>query len=176
MQQVEISLNKKKMFWALMSGTVFVLVGVWFLFFAPKSTHSTFGNPKVIFAIGLTAVLFCVFLMIAVMEKITDKKPGFIINEEGIIDNSMGFSIGLVEWTDVHYIQKIDQVHLMFAVKNPQTYIDRETSIVNKKNMQMNINLHGSPIVISSRLLDIDSNELYELVLKQFYEKLGIKF
>jgi hypothetical protein len=65
----------------------------------------------------------------------------------------------------------MNQRFLMFIVKNPQGYIDRETNLIKRKAMQMNFNSYGSPISISANALDTDFDRLHELLNSKFDEK-----
>jgi hypothetical protein len=94
-----------------------------------------------------------------------------IINSEGIIDNSSGVSAGLVLWKDIIEITTsnvMNQKFLMFIVKNPEEYINRQNGIVKRKAMEMNYRSYGSPISISANTLDTNFEELYELLQRKF--------
>jgi hypothetical protein len=105
------------------------------------------------------------------IKKLPDNKPGLIINSEGIIDNSSGVSAGLVLWKDIIEITTsnvMNQKFLMFIVKNPEEYINRQNGIVKRKAMEMNYRSYGSPISISANTLDTNFEELYELLQRKF--------
>jgi hypothetical protein len=172
--QIEIPLSKKKMFLTLFGSIVFVTLGFWFLFYPPQIDNPFFGNSTIIFLSGLASIIFFGLIAITITKKISDNKAGFVINDEGIIDNSSGVSAGLVKWIDIQEIKQINvmnQRFLMFIVKNPQGYIDRETNIIKRKAMQMNFNSYGSPISISANALDTDFDRLHELLKSKFVEK-----
>src|SRR5690554_5511875 len=104
-EQIEIPLSKQKMILTLLGSIVFVGLGIWFLINPPKIRNPIFGNPTVIFIVGLVAILFFGLVAITVFRKLWDKKAGLIINQQGIIDNSSGVSAGLVLWTDIEEIK-----------------------------------------------------------------------
>lgn len=75
----------------------------------PKSNHWLFGNPTVIFITEIASVIFFGLVAVTMFRKFSDKKPGLIINNQGITDNSSGVSAGLIPWNDIDKI-KISQV------------------------------------------------------------------
>jgi hypothetical protein len=128
------------------------------------------GNPTVIFIVGLASVLFFGLVAITIFRKLSDKKPGLIINRQGIIDNSSGVSAGLILWTDIEDIkvsQAMNQKFLMFIVKNPQAYLNKVTNPLKRKGMEMNYRTYGSPISISANSLQINFDNLYSLLTEK---------
>ncbi|MGI6319906.1 MAG: STM3941 family protein [Bacteroidales bacterium] len=168
--QIEIPLSKKKMTLTLLGSIIFVGLGIWFLINPPKINNPIFGNPTVIFIVGLASILFFGLVAITVFRKLSDKKAGLIINKQGIIDNSSGVSAGLVLWTDIEEIkvsQVMSQKFLMFIVKNPQDYLDKVTNPLKRKGMEMNYKTYGSPISISANSLQTNFDELYNLLTEK---------
>lgn len=177
--QIEIPLSKKKMILTLIGAITFVILGFWFLLSPPKIDHPVLGNPTMIAVTGLASVLFFGLAGMTIAKKMTDNKAGFVITDEGIIDNSSGVSVGVVKWTDIQDIQQsnvMSQRFLTLVVQNPQEYIDRETSFLKRKAMQMNFNSYGSPISISANALDTDFEKLSELLKRKFAENQSESF
>ena len=121
-EQIEIPLSKKKMLLTLFGAIIFVGLGLWFLINPPKISNLIFGNPTLIFIVGLASIIFFGLVAITIFRKFSDKKPGLIINRKGITDNSSGVSAGLIPWTDIKEIkisQVMSQKFLMFIVPSP---------------------------------------------------------
>ncbi|PCI95703.1 MAG: hypothetical protein COB15_11905 [Flavobacteriales bacterium] len=166
-EQIEIPLSKNKMFLTLLGAIAFVGLGLWFLINPPKSNHWLLGNPTLIFIIGLASILFFGLVAVTIFRKFSDKKPGLIINKQGITDNSSGVSAGLIPWTDIQEIkmsQVMSQKFLMFIVSNPQDYLDKVTNPLKRNAMKMNYKTYGSPISISSNALKTNFDELQKLL------------
>jgi hypothetical protein len=92
-----------------------------------------------------------------------DNKPGLIIDQTGLTDNSSGVSAGQVLWSDIEAISVIEihrQKLIMLKVRNPQEYIDKQTSGFKRKMMQINFKLYGTPLSITSNGLKISFEEL----------------
>lgn len=171
--QIEIPLSKSKMILTFLGSLIFVLIGIWFLLNPPKSNHWFFGNEIVIFVFGLAAILFFGLVAVTIFRKLLDKKPGLIINSQGIIDNSSGISAGLIPWTDIQQIktvQVMSQRFLMFTVKNPQDYLDKASTTLKRNAMKVNYKTYGAPISISSNALKINFDELHKMLLEKMSE------
>ena len=172
-KQIEIPLSKQKRLLTLLGSIVFVGLGIWFLINPPRISNPIFGNPTLIFTVGLASILFFGLVAVTIFRKFSDKKPGLIINRQGITDNSSGVSAGLIPWTDIQEIkisQVMSQKFLMFIVSNPQDYLDRVTNPLKRNAMKMNHKTYGSPISISSNALRINFNELQNLLVEKMNE------
>jgi hypothetical protein len=172
-QLIEIPLSKKKMILTLLGSIAFVGIGVWFLIAPPKISNPVFGDPTLLFIVGLASILFFGLVAVVVIRKLPDNKAGLTINEQGIIDNSSGVSAGLVLWSDIEEIrvsQVMSQKFLMFIVRNPQDYINRQTNPLKRKGMEMNYKSYGSPVSISANALQTNFDNLYDLLNKKLKE------
>jgi hypothetical protein len=162
-ERIEIPLSKSKMVLMLIGALAFVAVGFWFVISPPTIENSYWGSPTKIAIVGYASIIFfglCVFVLI---KKLPDNKPGLIIDETGLIDNSSGVSAGQILWSDVADISVIEihrQKLIMLQVTNPQDYIDKQTSVFKRKMMQMNYKMYGTPLSITSNGLKISFDEL----------------
>ena len=92
-----------------------------------------------------------------------DNKPGLIIDQTGLTDNSSGVSAGQILWSDIEDISVLEihrQKIIMLQVRNPQDYIDKQTSGFKRKMMQMNYKMYGTPLSITSNGLKVSFDEL----------------
>ena len=172
-EQIEIPLSKTKMIMTFLGSLVFVGLGLWFLTNPPKSNHWLFGNPTIVFIIGLASVIFFGIVAITIFRKFSDKKPGLIISRQGVTDNSSGVSAGLIPWSDIQEIkisQVMNQKFLMLIVRNPQYYFENVTNPVKRNMMKMNYKTYGSPISISSNALETNFDDLQKLLIEKMNE------
>ena len=161
--QIEIPLSKKKLILMLIGSIGFVAAGLWFVINPPTIRHSLFGNPTLIFVTGVASILFFGLCAVYITRKLPDNKPGLIIDKFELTDNSSGVSGGQILWSDIENISVIEihrQKLIMIQVKNPQDYIDKQTSIFKRKMMQMNFSMYGTPLSITSNALQIKFDEL----------------
>ena len=90
-QKIEIALSKKKIFLMLLGALTFVAIALWFVISLPTISNSYWGNPTKITIAGYASILFfglCTFVLI---KKLPDNKPGLIIDQIGLTDNSTEF-------------------------------------------------------------------------------------
>ena len=162
-QRIEIELSKKKIFLMLVGAFAFVAIGLWFVISPLTISNSYWGNPTKIAIAGYASIVFfglCAFVLI---KKLPDNKPGLIIDQTGLTDNSSGVSAGQILWSDIENISVIEihsQKLIMLQVKNPQDYIDKQTSNFKRKMMQLNYKMYGTPLSITSNGLKISFDEL----------------
>lgn len=170
---IEIPLSTHKMLLSFFGSLAFVAIGIWFLVSPPKSSNPILGNPVVIFGAGLASILFFGFVVITILRKFKDKKPGLIISPEGITDNSSGVSAGLIPWTEIEEIlvtQVMHQRFLMFMVTDPEKYINRVKNPLKRGIMKMNYKSYGSPVSISSNALNTNFEKLHVLLIRKMSE------
>lgn len=173
--ELKIPLSKNKILLFFLGSIIFVALGIWFLNDPEKLANSSYRpkSAEFIQIIGIVAVVFFGVCGLFTFKKLFDKKDGLIINQDGIIDNASGTSVGLVKWTDITGIE-ITQVHsqkfIMIEVSNPQYYINLQKNRIGKMAMKANYNKYGTPISISANSLKTDFTALKKLIEKQYLE------
>lgn len=163
---ITIPLSKGKLLLSTLGAFAFVAIGFWFVL-APPTTYSSFFGPTLIIIIGLISIFLFGGIAILVIRKLFDPRPGLIIDEQGISDNSGGLSAGQILWEDVSDIQVLQiqrQRLILVLVKNPQDYIDRQNNGWKRKLMAMNYRQYGTPLSISTNGLKISFAELLEVL------------
>jgi len=161
--EIIIPISKQKLILLTVSALVFVGVGILFVTNPEKYTSPIMRNPTVIFISGVASILFSGLCTPFIFKKIWDKSPGLIITDQGILDNSSGVSAGQIYWADIEDISVL-KIHrqklIMLQVKNPQDYIDKQTSNFKRKMMTLNYKMYGTPLSITSNGLKISFDEL----------------
>jgi hypothetical protein len=164
---VEIPLSKGKLIKGFAGSVIFVAASIWMLTTDSSSGRGLLSSPMIKYSIAVTGIVFFGFLGVMYLFKLRDRKPGLVIDENGIIDNSGGLAAGFIPWTDIENfsIEKVmKQQFLVIAVKNPEFYIENQKSILKKKGMQYNLRSYGSPIAISTNTLNCKLPELLNLL------------
>ena len=166
--KIEIPLSKAKLFFGLAGSLLFVILGIWLITNAHNiGEESMLSNPMTRKAIGVMNIIFFGATGIIGLKKLFDKSPGLTIDENGIIDNSHGGSLGLIEWSDIKEISTQGMMgtkFLLLHVYNPDKYIDRAQGRVKKKVAQANMKMYGTPFSIVSNTLKYDFGKLEALV------------
>jgi hypothetical protein len=172
---VIIPLSKRKLVLLLLISIAFVIGGIEFIINAPAFARPyPFHLPaSVVIVIGYVSVGFFGFCTGFITFKFFDARPGLIINSEGIIDNSSAIAVGFIDWADV---EKVDvkgvfsQKFIRVFVKNPDKYIDAQSSTVKRKSLTANYKLYDTPINITSNALNYKFDNLYALLTARLNE------
>jgi hypothetical protein len=175
-QPIIIALNKTKIIPMFVGSLVFVILGLWLILMPPKTGNSYWGNETKMRIAGYASTIFfgtCGFLY---ARKLSDNKPGLVIDDQGFTDNSSSVAAGQVLWSDVNYISVTEvsrQKFVMIFVNNPTEYIDRQSSFFKRKVMAMNYKMYDTPINISANSLKISFPELYSTLKDKFENRKG---
>lgn len=171
MQPISIPLSKTKIIILVTGALLFVAGGCWLVIKASAINSPVVPNVNVIRAVGVVAILFFGLCTVYGTRKLFSHKPGFVIDDSGITDNSSGISVGAIPWNDIYNINFVmaqRQKFIMIYVKNPEEYINNQSSFIKKKMMQMNHKLYGSPLAISANSLNTSFGQLFNLLRNEF--------
>jgi hypothetical protein len=180
-EQIEIRLSKRKLTLMLIGSAVFVVLGVSCATSPEKYRTIMFPNASLIFLTGIASIIFFGICAIAFIIKIADKRPGLIISDKGIFDNSSGVSGGFIPWSDIVEIGETEikystltrtrsKTLINIIVKNPQDYIDKQKSYFKRRLMQINYDSYNSVIGITSNGLQYNYAALKNLLKTKFEE------
>jgi len=172
-EKMEILFSRKQLFLGLIGASLFVGIGLWFVISPPKMNDMIFGNPTIFLIIGIMSLLFFGIGSIFIAKKLFDDGVGLVVQEEGVFDASSATSVGLILWSDIEAIKvrKVSgQKLLLFALKNPQGYINKQTNIFKRLIMQINLKLYSSPILISTNLLAVHFDTLHQILQRKIDE------
>ncbi len=172
--KLEVSLSKKKIVFFIIAGLVFVIIGFFGALKPEYFLSPLFRNPDVIQISGIIGVCFFGLGLIFLLRKLTDNKPGLIIDQNGITDNTNATSVGLIEWNDITGIERRQVMSNKFLIIHtdvPEKYLSRAKNIISRKAMELNYKSYGSPISIISNSLKIDFEDLEKIILSELADK-----
>lgn len=164
---VEIPLSNGKLVKGLVGCIAFVAASIWMFCSEQRPGSGIFSVPAIRYTIAIVGILFFGAMAVFYLVKLRDKKPGMVIDENGIIDNSGGLAAGFIPWADIKdfgTIKVMKQQFLVIEVRNPEYYINAQKSVLKKKGMLYNFNHYGSPIAISTNTLKCKLPELITLL------------
>jgi hypothetical protein len=164
---VVIPLCKRKAVLHLLGGLVFVGGSIFIL--STSNSQSRY-SPLLREVIAICCVVFFGFCAIHSAIQVFDTRPGFIIDSEGIIDNSSAISAGRVIWEEITGLQVAStygQRFIIIEVVDPQKYVARGNYVRRMLNAA-NTKKSGSPINITSNCLRIRFDELLHLLTEAF--------
>ncbi|WP_235299180.1 STM3941 family protein [Portibacter marinus] len=171
---IEIPLNRNKLFVLLGAAVLFILLGVWLIWYASfpvTDGESLFTDPLILRTLGIICIIFFAGAGILGFNKIRDRRTGLVINNQGIIDHSNASSIGLIRWkeiSDIEATKVMSTKFLLVKLKNPDEYISRAETNMKRKLMSVNHRTYGTPVTITSDRLKYDSNALEQLIKSEF--------
>lgn len=171
MQEIIIKFNKKKLL-------VMLFVSIFFTYYStihvsnPERFISLrrYPNENTIIFMGCLGV--CVFGIssISIFLKLFNKKPGLVINSDGIIFHASANTLGLIKWKDVTDIKTskfYNQTYILIMVKNPKEYLNKFKHV--KKFLYKGfLNDIGTPIFLSSVGLQCNLKEMEKLLKEEF--------
>jgi len=172
--KIEIPLSKGKLTKGLIASIIFVLIGLWLLIYHPTTSNPIFNNPLVKYGAAITSILFFGFAIFYFSFKLTDKNPGIVIDDNGILDNSSAVAVGFIPWATIKQFataKVMKQEFLIIVVDNPELYINQQTNLFKKKGMQYNLNNYGSPLAISANGLKCNLTELTSILERKLVEQ-----
>ncbi|MEN2415568.1 STM3941 family protein [Flavobacterium mesophilum] len=170
MSEIRIDLNKRKIFLALIGSIIFIFLGIQFILNPEHFVSHSYRNPGFIKIAGFASIIFSGICLIFLLFKIFDKKPGLIINDNGITDNSHYGSVGLIDWSKIKGIrtrQVMSTKFLLIDVSNPQAFIEN-SSRFKASLMKANLKMYGTPLSITSNSLNYNFDDLEKLILKEW--------
>ncbi|HEX3656024.1 MAG TPA: STM3941 family protein [Pirellulales bacterium] len=102
--------------------------------------------------------------------KVFDRRPGLIVDSEGIVDHSSAGSIGRIPWSEITGVVSSEvkgQRLVTIMVAKPEKFVASGGFFVRALNAA-GLTETGSPINISANTLQINFNELYSLLTQAF--------
>ena len=166
-----IPLSKGRLTLLLLGCVAFVAGSIWIWSIADLQTRY---NPLYMKCVAVASVSFFGLCGIYGCIKVFDGRPGLIIDDQGIVDNSNAVSAGRIFWDEIIGLRVSEiagQRFLTIEVTDPQKYVERCGFILRMLNAA-NTKMVGSPINISSNSLKVNFDELVRMLTEAF-EKHG---
>ena len=175
MNEIKIPLSKTKLIFAFIGSVTFILLGREFILKPEKYVSTVMRSTELIAVVGFASVIFFGLCLIYIIYKAFDKKPGLIVNANGITDNSNFASVGLIEWSEIIGIrtqQIMSTKFILIDVLNPEKFIQK-SSKYKASLMKANLKMYGTPLSITSNSLTYNFEKM-ESLLKTEFEKYKI--
>lgn len=161
---IEIPLNKQRFALMLVGSIVFFIGSIWLFNLADNQEKYA---PAFMKGIGMLGFVMGGIGGLIFFKKLFDKEAGLTINQQGIIENTNGLSVRMVEWKDITGFetrQVQGQKLILVMVKKPQKYIDKASNNAQKRLLRLNVKEYGTPISITVSSLKMDFEELLALL------------
>ncbi len=164
---IEIPLSKIKIVFLLLGGAMFVALSVWLWTIADTQNHYPAIYVQVVAVLG-----FCFFglILFVAPKKLFDQRPGLIISDEGIQDNTSASTGRFIPWMNItgFDIMKVKSTRiLLIRINNADEVISRESGW-KQKIMRFSMNTYGTPVSIGSGTLKCNFDELLKMMNERF--------
>ncbi|MFV0481511.1 MAG: STM3941 family protein [Campylobacteraceae bacterium] len=169
--EVEIYHSKIKTFILFLLVLLFVVCC--FYFAINPAPTSRIKDPQIIRIIGIAGVLLFGFVLFKVLAMLKSSKPALLISNQGIVLNINNFKDEIIKWEDIEKfsLKKISHNNFLFVhVKNPDFFINKQSSKFTKRTMVSNLKYHDTPFSFSTITLRCKHNELFDLLDKTLLE------
>lgn len=127
-------------------------------------------------ALIIPCILFLISCYYALSYFLQYRKPGLIIDSNGITDQSNYNGLGLITWRDITGIEKrtlLRRDFLLIRLSDPDKYISRVKNPFRRKSLTASNRLLGTPLALSVRELNCSFSSL-ENSVKQAYRAYGV--
>ncbi len=166
MKETIIPLSKRKITFLFLGAMGFVAL---FLGLAQIAETQTKFNSLLMMSVSFVGIIFFGLCAFYALTKLFDKKPGLIISDEGITDNSSAVSAGLIKWENIIDVS-ITEIHrskiLTIDVNNADEILSKQQGF-KKILMNLNKNYFSSPVQISSNALKCNFQDLFNTIKEQ---------
>jgi hypothetical protein len=163
---IEIPLSKTKLVYLLI-GAALLITGGAFLINHP----GILGGSLVVKIIEYTAVILFSICALFIVNKLFDPSPGFVIDYNGVVDNSSAFAVGFIPWEDFAgmTVQQIGgQKFISIKVIDPDGYIHRRPNALARQAASINYRLYGSPVNVTTSTLNCSFDDLMGQINEQW--------
>lgn len=177
MDEILIPISKKKIKLLLLLSIIFFLIGICCIAYKEIYYFSIHGIDTNTKQLGYFFICWFGFVLIIGGYKMFDKSPKLIIHKYGITDKTGNIEIFWKDITKLSVYETHGQQFLNIHVHNPQEYLDNQTKTITRKAMWLNYKVRGTPLCISTSVLDISFDELKEIIAERisFYNGSNFK-
>ncbi|MFM7429801.1 MAG: STM3941 family protein [Flammeovirgaceae bacterium] len=172
-ERIEIKLSKTKGILTFLGSVAFVLVSLWLISFADDQDRYT---PTFVKGAGYVGLIFFGLCGLYIFYKLFDTKPGLIIDNNGILDNSSAASGHIIKWERIVGL-RVGQVKstkfILIDLVDPEQFMN-EMKGIKKTLMWGTYKMYGTLTSISSSTLNCDFDELYNLIDKRLQSKSSV--
>lgn len=179
LDQVNIYVSKTKTVLLLICAFAFVFMGILFLIEPSKFISSHYNNPIIISIVGFASVVFFGICFFVGLLKTFQKRPAYIIDDNGITYNTKQPNLGIITWDDIERVSviKVKSTKLIIIhLKDPFGYIEKQKGIFKKMMMRFALKQYNAPISLSTSGAKISHDELMSMLNERLTKyKLGNK-
>jgi hypothetical protein len=159
MEEIHISKKRLKTGLLVLGAGAFVAAGIFVWIIANPNSMVEFIFFR---AVAVSCVLFFGLLGLIGLVRVFDFRPGVVLKAEGLVDHTTLMGGRLVAWKDIVRIEVLDvgrSKFILLHIRNPEEYMGMANGF-QRFLMRLNMKWYGTPVSISTVLLDCDMDEL----------------
>jgi len=157
---LEIYNSHKVIIKLIMSGFLFVVVGIVLILLGPED-----GEMLII---GWLSIIFFGLGVIILIIRFFSFKPILIVNDFGITDNSTAIAAGFIPWSNVKSIDLIDVAgvaYISLDLYDKEGYLAK-TSKFKQKVVEVNKELGFEVVLINLQTISEDPEEVFNRIIE----------
>jgi hypothetical protein len=103
MQTINISISRTKTMLIFLASITIFCAGVFLLGLSDSEIEASkkYDSPVFVHGVGVFCVFFGFLLSVTALLKIGANRPGLVINQFGLIENTNMFSVGFIPWSNI---------------------------------------------------------------------------
>jgi hypothetical protein len=170
MKLLKIKLRRWRMVGLLLALLIILIpLGYWLLTVEASVLAAERRSPLLVRSLG--AFLLCVAALLAIISipRLVSLKPGLILDDTGLTDNTNIFGNGHIPWSDIcgFHFGEAEHVRLLFViVDRPQQYLEKRSWLSRTLARARERRGDPSPFCIPVKNLAISEHELAEHLLR----------
>ena len=150
----------------LLGSGIYIIITSFFEFSEPLEDYFHF-NPFIMKFVGIICIVFFGFTLKILIKKLFEKKPGLVIDNIGIIDNSTGLSARHIKWKNIIGFKKFNLLIIQFiAVIVDDEYLNEYYNKYKwyKFIAKLDHKMAGSPFQIYTSVLKCKQKILFNIL------------
>jgi hypothetical protein len=161
--RVEVPLSKRKITLLLGFNLLVTLTGAVLLWLSSRFPEPVYGLMMVT---AITGLVFFGTSVVSFTTRLLQQAPGFVVDNEGIIDQAEVASAGRVYWKEIQDLKLWESSgqSLILLQTNQAETIMKEVNLVKRLMLFFNQKRFGTPLAITCSTLDMDTHKLFKLI------------
>ena len=168
-REIRIPLSKWKLILLLIGGALLIAACIWVFRNAETLKRA---DPILSTIFGFIGIVFFSMCFGFGIIQLFDKKPGLIINKDGIVNNTTALNTQHIRWENITGWETLNMKGtkiLLVFVNNPEEIIANANNF-SRFWLKLNMKSYGTPVSISNNSLWIKFSKLVD-VFTEYYSK-----
>ena len=146
-----------------------------FVYFIVHPDGSRRHSPWFLQTVGIMGALVFGALSGLTIAQLFGRKPGLVVDRQGLIDHTTHLGVGRIDWAEVRGLRTVKirmNKFLVIDVHDPARFVDRG-NVAQRILRAGNLRVQGSPVALSSILLEAGFDRMTDVVRRFFDQAKG---